>query len=66
MVQLNSTGAIGWKELLGGDSEEQAFGIAESSAGGYAVAGATFSHNSGDVGASHGNSDAWVVKLKEE
>ena len=34
--------------------------------GGFAVAGYTLSKDNGDVGASHGNSDIWVVKLKDE
>ena len=29
------------------------------------IAGYTFSHLSGDVGSSYGNTDVWVVKLKE-
>jgi hypothetical protein len=66
VVQLNSTGGIGWKKLLGGDSEDQAFSIAEANDGGLTIAGATMSNNSGDVGAGYGNSDAWLVKLKEE
>jgi hypothetical protein len=66
VVQLNSTGGIGWKKLLGGDSEDQAFSIAEANDGGLTIAGATMSNNSGDVGVGYGNSDAWLVKLKEE
>jgi len=65
VVQLTAAGNISWKKLLGGDDEDLAFAIADSGDGGVAIAGYTLSHNNGDVGASHGNSDGWIVKLKE-
>lgn len=65
MLGLNNSGNITWKKALGGDGEELAYAIAES-ADGFVVAGATMSNNSGDVDAGHGNSDVWVVKLKDE
>jgi hypothetical protein len=65
VVQLNSTGSISWKKLLGGDNEDLANAITDSGDGGVTVVGSTLSKNSGDVGAAHGNSDIWVVKLKE-
>lgn len=64
MLGLNSNGGVIWKKAMGGDNEEIAYSIAES-ADGFAVAGATLTSNSGDVGQSHGNSDVWVVKLKD-
>lgn len=66
VVQLNNNGSLGGKKLLGGDNEDLGYAIAESSDGGFAIAGSTISNNSGDVGAARGNSDVWVVKLKEE
>jgi hypothetical protein len=65
VVQLNSTGNITWKKLLGGDDEDLGSAIADSGDGGVTVVGSTLSKNSGDVGAVHGNSEIWVVKLKE-
>ena len=50
---------------MGGDDEELGFAIAQGNDNGFAIAGYTFSHNNGDVGANHGNTDIWVVKLKE-
>jgi hypothetical protein len=66
ILKLSATGTVAWKKLLGGDNEEQALAIAASGDTGFAVAGYTLSTNSGDVAANHGNSDIWVLKLKED
>jgi len=65
IIGLNGSGNATWKKALGGDNEELAYAIAESTDG-FAVAGATMSKNSGDVDGGFGNSDVWVVKLKDE
>ena len=65
IIGLNGSGNATWKKALGGDNEELAYAIAESTDG-FAVAGATMSKNSGDVEGGYGNSDVWVVKLKDE
>ena len=65
IVQLNANGNIVWKKAYGGDNEELAQGIADGG-NGPVIVGYTASHQSGDVGAGHGNSDIWVLKLKEE
>ncbi len=65
IVGLNSNGVLTWQKALGGDNEEIAYAIAATTDG-FAVAGATKTSDSGDVGGSHGNSDVWVVKLKDE
>jgi hypothetical protein len=57
-----SVPAIQWQKSLGGDNEENAYSVQQTSDGGYIVAGATSSNN-GDVSGSHGNFDYWVVKL---
>ena len=64
VIQLNSSGNIVWKKLLGGDDEDVANAITDSGDG-VTVIGSTLSKNSGDVGATHGNSEIWVVKLKD-
>jgi hypothetical protein len=64
IVGLNSSNNITWKKALGSDNEDLAFGIAEGQ-NGFAVAGYTLGKDNGDIGASHGNSDIWVVKLNE-
>lgn len=65
VIALQSNGDVLWKKLLGGNDEEQAFGVSLSGQNGYVVSGYTHSHNTGDVGANHGNSDVWVVRLRE-
>jgi hypothetical protein len=65
IVGLGANGNVTYKKTLGGDNEDLAFSIAEGSQG-FAVAGQTLSKDTGDVGASRGNSDIWVVKLKDE
>lgn len=65
-IGLNSTGNIIWKKLLGGSDEDLAWAIADSGDGGFAISGSTLSKNSGDIGPGKGNSDIWVVKLKDE
>jgi hypothetical protein len=65
IVGLGANGNLAYKKTLGGDNEDLAFSIAEGSQG-FVVAGQTLSKDSGDVGTSRGNSDIWVVKLKDE
>ena len=65
IIGLNSNGSVSWKKALGGDNEDLASAIAAGD-GGFAVAGSTMSKENGDVGANRGNSDIWVVKLKDE
>ncbi|MGZ4011679.1 MAG: hypothetical protein ACXVLF_12050 [Flavisolibacter sp.] len=65
VVGLSANNSVVYKKTFGGDNEDLAFSIAEG-AQGFAVAGYTLSKDSGDVGTSRGNSDIWVVKLKDE
>jgi hypothetical protein len=65
MVGLNNNNNVIWKKTMGGDNEDLGWSIAEGEKG-FAVAGYTLSNNNGDVGANHGNSDVWVVRLKDE
>ncbi len=65
VLALQANGDVIWKKLLGGNDEEQAFGVSLSGQNGFVVCGYTHSHNTGDVGANHGNSDWWVVRLVE-
>ncbi len=62
VVKLDSNGAIQWQKSLGGSNVDYATSIAQTSEGGYIVAGYSFS-NDGDVSGNHGQSDYWVVKL---
>jgi hypothetical protein len=65
IVGLGANWNLAYKKTLGGDNEDLAFSVAEGSQG-FAVAGQTLSKDSGEVGTSRGNSDSWVVKLKDE
>lgn len=65
VVKLDAFGAIQWQRCLGGSNSEQAKAVAQTSDGGYVVAGYAASGN-GDVTGHHGalgSEDAWVVKL---
>jgi hypothetical protein len=65
IVGLSNNNTVSFKKALGGNNEDLAWSIAEGIQG-FAVAGFTLSKDNGDVGSSHGNSDVWVVKLKDE
>lgn len=62
VVKLDQTGLLQWQRCLGGSSYENANSVAQSSDGGYIVAGQTNSNN-GDVSGNHGGLDYWLVKL---
>jgi hypothetical protein len=62
VVQLNTAGDIQWQKVLGGSGREESFSIRQMD-GGSILTGVTDSDNTGDVGANHGGSDVWVVKL---
>ncbi|WP_052291901.1 autotransporter outer membrane beta-barrel domain-containing protein [Methanoregula boonei] len=63
VVKLDSTGSVTWQKVYGGNSDDEANSIVQTSDGGYIFVGTTYSNNSGDVGANHGLTDIWVVKL---
>jgi uncharacterized delta-60 repeat protein len=65
VVKLSSTGSLQWQKALGGTYSDDAYSIQTTSDGGYIMAGTTGSTD-GDVTGSHGNYDAWVVKLGPE
>src|SRR5947207_277580 len=51
-----------WEKSLGGESWDNAYNIAQTSDGGFIVAGRTKSNND-DVFGNHGSYDCWIVKL---
>ena len=64
IVKLNSTGGITWQKNYGGGSREDACSIVQTSDGGYAVSGFTYSSASGEVtGTNKGAVDVWILKL---
>jgi len=54
---------IGWQAVLGGSDNDFASTLIATKDGGYLVAGATYSVNSGDVRTNAGNADIWILKL---
>jgi len=64
IVKLSNSGAMQWQKSLGGTNNENAQCIQPSVDGGYIVSGRTFS-NDGQVSGNHGDSDAWIIKLKK-
>ena len=65
IVKLNNNGSIKWQKSFGGSNGDQAYSIAQTTDGGYIVAGNSYS-NDGDVTGSRGNGDYWIVKLDNE
>lgn len=66
LLKLTSAGAITWAKCYGGDSDDQANGLAKTSDGGFVMSGLTSSTN-GDVSGFHGGGffepDIWVAKV---
>lgn len=65
VVKLDSSGNLQWEKTLGGNSDEEAYSIWQTTDGGYIVAGWSES-NTGDVTGNHGGQDFWIVKLDAE
>jgi hypothetical protein len=59
---VDSIGNLKWMKVYGGDSLEHFHSIVQTPDHGYIVAGHTMSNN-GDVSGSHGDMEAWVVKI---
>jgi hypothetical protein len=62
IVKLNAAGAIEWQKTLGGTGLDEANGVLQTSDGGYAMIGRSYSVD-GDVTGGHGATDVWLVKL---
>jgi hypothetical protein len=65
VVKLSESGTLVWQKSFGGSDRETAYSIQETIDGGYIIAGSS-SSNDGDVSENHGDSDFWIVKLKED
>jgi hypothetical protein len=64
MVKLNSNHDTVWTRVMGGTMYDGAWKAVATADGGFAIAAYTQSKNTGDVGANHGNTDWWIIKLK--
>ncbi|PHS68336.1 MAG: secretion protein [Flavobacterium sp.] len=62
IIKLDNTGILVWETNLGGSGDERAISIAQTTDGGYIVAGGSYSTD-GDVGGNNGGFDYWIVKL---
>jgi uncharacterized delta-60 repeat protein len=58
VLKLDSNGGVAWQRTYGGDGDDRAYSIQQTSDGGYIVAGSTTSSSFGAVGW-----DFWVLKL---
>ncbi len=58
-LKLNASGKIDWQKSIGGNDDESALSVVQTSDGGYIAVGWTFS-----VGA--GGTDAWIVKISPD
>jgi hypothetical protein len=56
VLKLSSTGNLEWSHVFGGNGDDYASSIQQTSDGGYIVAGTTFSFGSGEM-------DIWISKL---
>ena len=62
VTKVNATGIIQWQKSLGGNYNDDAASIKQTTDGSYIIFGSTNSTN-GDVSGLHGSSDYWLVKL---
>jgi hypothetical protein len=62
IIKLDPIGTLQWQKCLGGNIQERAYDIKQTSDYGFIIAGFCSSNN-GDVTGFHGNDDYWIVKL---
>src|SRR5580765_1352179 len=62
IVKLDAIGNIVWQKSFGGNGDDVAFSIQQTTDDGYIVAGVSPS-NDGDVSGNLGDNDYWIVKL---
>ena len=65
IIKLDSMGELLWQKSLGGDANDYAYSIDQTSDGGYIVAGISYSSD-GDVSVNYGSNDCWVVRLDSQ
>ncbi len=62
VVKIGDEGELVWEHSYGGTGIDIAQDIAKTEDGGYIITGSTISTD-GDISASHGESDVWVIKI---
>ncbi|NNC61868.1 MAG: hypothetical protein HKO11_06005, partial [Eudoraea sp.] len=65
VVKIDSEGQFVWERSYGGSGIDIAQDIEKTEDGGYIITGSTISID-GDVAASHGGSEIWVIKIDAE
>ncbi|MCF6131832.1 T9SS type A sorting domain-containing protein [Flavobacterium wongokense] len=66
VVKLAADGTIQWQKTFGGTGDEEIYSIAQTTDGGYIIAGYATYPNDGDVTGVHSNDyreDFWVIKI---
>jgi len=64
ILKLTSSGALQWEKCFGGNGEDVATCVQQTTDGGYIVVGTSNSKN-GDVENNFGGSDVWLIKLDD-
>ncbi|NER09842.1 hypothetical protein SAMN06265375_101639 [Muriicola jejuensis] len=65
VVKVSEAGELIWEHSYGGTGIDIAQDIAQTEDGGYVITGSTISSD-GDVSASHGESDIWVIRINAQ
>lgn len=65
VFKIDKNGNKVWQKAFGGTGQDIASSVVAAPDGGYVIVGTTMSGN-GDVVGSHGDSDAWVLKINEQ
>lgn len=65
LLKINDNGSLLWQKTFGGDADEEATTIARTKDSFYIIGGHTWSGKSGDVTYKKGQSDIWILKLKD-
>lgn len=61
LARIDSGGSLLWQKSLGGSGNDYAYGLDNTSDGGFILSGSSRSSD-GDVSINHGNEDYWIVK----
>jgi Secretion system C-terminal sorting domain len=64
VLKISATGVLQWQKCLGGSDNDYGNAVAQTSDGGYILAGGTYSTD-GDVVGNRGAEDVWVVRLDD-
>lgn len=62
VLKFNAENEIQWNKTYGGTEDDKGQDIIQTSDGGYAILGSSFSNNE-DVSGNHGQNDYWLAKL---